>query len=121
MRVIRCDKSVCRALLPYSALVATPRSEVFEPVYRFPAVKRLGWGIVVEIPRGSVVRVKIGPHKTKYYLVDGDLIELEGARAKILGYNTWGWHYFDPRTNKKVVMVVYRDGVFIAIWGRNCN
>lgn len=120
LRIIKCDRSMCRVLVPYSTLVAVPRSQVFELATRFPAVKKLGWGFVVEIPRGSVVRVKdAGARKAKYYLVDGELVELKGTRAKIIGYNMWGWHYIDPRTERRVVTVIYREGVFIALWEKH--
>jgi len=114
MKIFRCDKFVCKVFVPYSTLVLPPRREVFEPVLSFPIVKRLRTGVVVELPRPSVLRVGRTPN-ARYYLLDGDLVELKGRRAKILGANVWGWHYYDPRTNRKVVTVVYLNGVFRAV------
>jgi len=29
--------------------------------------------------------------------------------------NVWGWHYYDPRTKRRVVTVVYLNGAFKAV------
>jgi len=114
MRVFRCDKYVCKVFLPYSTLVLVPRSDTFEFITVFPVLKRLRHGVIVELPRKSILRVGRSPN-AKYYLLDGELIELKGKRAKILGMNIWGWHYYDPRTNRKIVTVIFLNGVFKAI------
>jgi len=43
------------------------------------------------------------------------LIELRGVRAKVAYMNVWGWHYLDPRTDKRIITVIYYDGIFKAI------
>jgi len=114
MKVFRCDKHICKVFLPYSTLVLVPRSDTFELITMFPILKKLRRGVIVELPRGSILRVGRSPN-AKYYLLDGELIELKGKRAKILGMNTWGWHYYDPRTNKKIVTVIFLGDVFKAV------
>jgi len=106
MKLFKCDKHFCKVFVPYATLVLAPRRDTFEPVLKFPVLKRLKTGVIVELPRDSVLRVGKVPN-AKYYLLDGELVELKGVRAKILGLNKWGWHYYDPRTGKKVVTVVY--------------
>jgi len=76
--------------------------------------KKLRTGCVVELPNKTFIRVGKTP-KAKYYLVDRELVELIGKKAKIIGLNVWGWHYVDPRTKETVLTVVYVDGVFEAL------
>ena len=117
VKAIRCSKHICRVVVPWETLVLLPESRVFEPVWRLPRIyffKKQRTGCIVELPSGTILRVGKTP-KTKYYLIDGDVIELIGKRVKIIGLNTWGWYYINPRTNESVVVVIYREGVFEAL------
>lgn len=115
MKVLKCDKYVCKVFVPYTTLVLPPRSDVFVPVLTLPTLRRMRSGVVIEVPKKTILRVGKRPN-VKYYLLDNENepIELRGVRAKIVGLNTWGWHYLDPRTNERVVTVIY-TGVFKAI------
>jgi len=117
LRAIRCSEDVCRILVPWGALVLLPDSDIFIPVWELPDLfffKKSGAGCAVEVPTGSILRVGKAP-SAKYYLVDGELVELKGTRAKIIGLKRWGWHYIDPRTNEVVVTVLYENKAFIAV------
>lgn len=111
---MKCDEAVCVVTLPSSTLVLLPWFKEFAPVSSLGfATRRKGGVYTVELPRGSVVRVvrrSSGRKSVEYYLVDGGLVRLVGKRAKILGMNVWGCHYFRSDNGEKVVTVVSIGG-----------
>lgn len=105
--------------MPPSTLVLLPWFKEFVPVSSLGfAVRRKGGLYTAELPRGSVIRVvrRVGGRKSvEYYLVDRGLVKLVGKRAKILGMNVWGYHYFRSDNGEKVVTVASINGRLRAI------
>jgi hypothetical protein len=113
-KVLRSGRYVATVAVPWSTLVLLPHERYFVSVSRLPHIVRKGRTfVVVDLPVGTVLRVGRVPN-AKYFLVDPEgLVQLKGVRAKILGLNMWGWHYVDPRTNERVVTVIYDGEKFV--------
>ncbi|MEM1876709.1 MAG: hypothetical protein QXH21_08010 [Ignisphaera sp.] len=97
-------------------MILLPNSDTFKMLSEvdFLIKKKGGSGCVIEVPTGTVIRVKRG-RSVEYFLIDGGLVKLKGVRAKILGLNRWCHHYIRTDTNKKVLTVVYIDGRFVRL------
>lgn len=113
----KCDGVMCTVKVPWSTLVLLPYSDVFYLLSEVPHIirKRFADGCVIEVPCGAVLRVKRDKKAEYYLLADDGAIKLRGVRAKIIGMNTWGYHYIRDDTGEKVVTVVYSGKRFVRV------
>ena len=116
MRAKCFDNTVCLVSVPWSTLILLPNTDTFKMLSEvdFLIKKRRSSGCVVEVPAGTVIRIKRG-RSVEYFLLDNGLVKLRGVRAKIIGFNRWGYHYIRTDTGETVLTVVYSDGRFTKV------
>ncbi|MEM4843895.1 MAG: hypothetical protein QXU08_05765 [Ignisphaera sp.] len=116
MRAKCFDNTICLISVPYSTLILLPNTNEFKMLseLEFLIKKKKSNGCVIEVPSGTVIRIKRN-RSVEYFLLDNGLIKLRGVRAKIIGYNSWGYHYVRTDTNETVLTVVYINNRFIRV------